>query len=81
MRGRVSAVNGMFTGTSNYLGEFRAGALAAGIGAVPTVLIGGICVFVVAGLWMFLFPQLWRTRTYDELSAAEVLSGRRDKPS
>jgi MFS family permease len=80
MRGRVSAVNGMFTGTSNYLGEFRAGALAAGIGAVPTVLIGGICVFVVAGLWMFLFPQLWRTRTYDELSAAEVLSGGKDKP-
>ena len=41
MRGRVSAVNGMFTGTSNYLGEFRAGAVAAAIGAVPAVLIGG----------------------------------------
>ncbi|MBX9776388.1 MAG: MFS transporter [Xanthobacteraceae bacterium] len=81
MRGRVSAVNGMFTGTSNYLGDFRAGAVAAAIGAVPAVLIGGICVFAVAGLWMFLFPQLWRTRTYDELSAAEVLSGDKDKPS
>lgn len=75
MRGRVSAVNGMFTGTSNYLGEFRAGAVASAIGVVPTVLIGGICVFAVATLWMFLFPQLWRTRTYDELSAAQVLSG------
>jgi predicted MFS family arabinose efflux permease len=87
MRGRVSAVNGMFTGTSNYLGEFRAGAVAAAIGAAQTVLIGGICVFAVAGLWMFLFPQLWRTRTYDELSAAQVLSGDKmlsgdkDKPS
>jgi MFS family permease len=81
MRGRVSAVNGMFTGTSNYLGEFRAGAVASAIGAMPTVLIGGICVFAVATLWMFLFPQLWRTRTYDELSAAQVLSGDKDKPS
>jgi MFS family permease len=75
MRGRVSAVNGMFTGTSNYLGDFRAGAVAAAIGAVPAVLIGGIGVFAVAILWMFLFPQLWRTRTYDDLSAAQVLSG------
>ena len=39
------------------------------------MLIGGICVFAVAILWMFLFPQLWRTRTYDELPAAQVLSG------
>jgi MFS family permease len=87
MRGRVSAVNSMFTGTSNYLGDFRAGAVAAAIGAAPAVLIGGFCVFAVAMVWMFLFPQLWRTRTYDELSAAEVLSGDKgrsgdkDKPS
>jgi MFS family permease len=81
MRGRVSAVNSMFTGTSNYLGDFRAGAVASAIGAAPAVLIGGVCVFVIAGLWMFLFPQLWRTRTYDELSAAQVLSGQGKKPS
>jgi MFS family permease len=81
MRGRVSAVNSMFTGTSNYLGDFRAGAVAAAIGAAPAVLIGGFCVFAVAIVWMFLFPQLWRTRTYDELSAAQVLSGDKDKPS
>jgi MFS family permease len=87
MRGRVSAVNGMFTGTSNNLGDLRAGAVAAAIGAAPAVLIGGISVFAVAILWMFLFPQLWRTRTYDELSAAQVLSGdkgpsgEKDKPS
>src|SRR5262245_2597731 len=81
MRGRVSAVNSMFTGTSNYLGDFRAGVVAAAIGAAPAVLIGGFCVFAVAIVWMFLFPQLWRTRTYDELSAAQVLSGDKDKPS
>jgi hypothetical protein len=79
MRGRVSAVNGMFTGTSNYLGEFRAGVMASAIGAAPAVLIGGAGVFVILALWVFLFPQLWRTRTYDELSAAQVLSGDRDK--
>ena len=74
MRGRVSAVNGMFTGTSNYLGDFRAGAVAAAIGAVPAVLIGGVGVFAIMALWMFLFPQLWRIRTYEDLSAAQVLS-------
>jgi hypothetical protein len=75
MRGRVSAVNGMFTGTSNYLGEFRAGAVAAVIGAVPAVVIGGAGVVVLALAWMALFPPLLRVRTYDELSAARVLSG------
>ena len=43
--------------------------------------IGGVGVFVILALWMFLFPQLWRTRTYEELSAAQVLSGDRNKPS
>lgn len=66
MRGRVSAVNGLFTGTSNYLGDFRAGAVAALIGAAPAVALGGIGVFIVAALWMFLFPQLRRIRSLDE---------------
>jgi hypothetical protein len=74
MRGRVSAVNGMFTGTSNYLGDFRAGVVAAMIGAVPAVLLGGAGVFAVAALWMFLFPTLRRIRTYDELPASLSLS-------
>ena len=71
MRGRVSAVNGMFTGTSNYLGDFRAGAVAALIGAVPAVAIGGAGVFLVAALWMFLFPDLRRIRSLDEVPAAQ----------
>jgi MFS family permease len=57
MRGRASAVNGMFTGTSNYLGDFRAGVVAAMIGAVPAVAIGGVGVLAMTVLWMVLFPQ------------------------
>ena len=71
MRGRVSAVNGMFTGTSNYLGDFRAGAVAAVLGAVPAVLIGGAGVLAVTAIWLLLFPQLRRIRTLDEVPPAE----------
>jgi MFS family permease len=60
MLGRVMSINSMFTGTSNTLGEFRAGAIAAGIGAVGSVLIGGIGALLVAALWLKLFPQLAR---------------------
>jgi hypothetical protein len=81
MRGRVSAVNGMFTGTSNYLGDFRAGAVAAAIGAVPAVLIGGVGLFAIVALWVFLFPQLWRIRTFEDLPAAQVLNAEGNKPS
>jgi MFS family permease len=60
MRGRVSAVNSLFIGTSNQLGEFRAGAMAAFIGAMPAVLIGGIGTLLIVALWIRLFPQLFR---------------------
>ena len=65
MRGRVSAVSSLFTGTSNQLGEFRAGLMAAAFGAVPAVLIGGIGTIAVATLWMYLFPQLRRVRAFE----------------
>ena len=58
MRGRVSAVNSMFIGTSNQLGEFESGVTAAWFGVVPAVLIGGIGTIVVAAAWMRLFPAL-----------------------
>ncbi|MEQ1883593.1 MAG: MFS transporter [Bryobacteraceae bacterium] len=58
MRGRVSAVNSLFIGTSNQLGEFESGVTAAWFGTVPAVVIGGIGSIAVAGLWMFLFPDL-----------------------
>jgi MFS family permease len=65
MRGRVSAVSSLFTGTSNQLGEFRAGLMAAALGAVPAVLLGGIGTIAVAALWMALFPQLRRVRAFE----------------
>jgi hypothetical protein len=60
VRGRVTAVNGLFIGTSNQLGEFRAGAMASAIGAVPAVLVGGIGTLLIVVLWTRLFPELWR---------------------
>jgi MFS family permease len=60
MRGRVSAVHSLFTGTSNQLGEFESGLTAALFGAVPAVLIGGLGTIAVAALWMWLFPELRR---------------------
>ena len=58
MRGRVSAINYLFVGSSNTLGEFESGAVAAWLGAVPSVLIGGIGSLVIAATWMGLFPDL-----------------------
>jgi MFS family permease len=58
MRGRVSAVNSIFIGASNQLGEFESGAVAAVLGPVGSVLVGGMGTLVVAGLWMRLFPLL-----------------------
>ncbi len=60
MRGRVSAVNSVFIGASNQLGEFESGATAAWLGPVGSVLMGGVGVLLVAGLWIRLFPALWR---------------------
>jgi MFS family permease len=65
MRGRVSAVHSLFTGTSNQLGEFESGLTAALFGAVPAVLIGGIGTMAVAALWMYLFPELRKVRALE----------------
>jgi hypothetical protein len=66
MRGRVSAVNMLFIGTSNQLGEFESGTVAALIGAVPAVVLGGVGTLAVTLLWMRLFPTL---RQLDRLEA------------
>jgi len=60
MRGRVNAVNSIFVNTSNQLGEFESGLLAAWLGAVPAAALGGIGTLVVVGLWMRCFPHLRR---------------------
>ncbi len=66
MRGRVSAVNSMFIGTSNQLGEFESGVTAALFGTVPAVLIGGIGTIIVVITWMRIFPQLAAVDTLDK---------------
>jgi MFS family permease len=58
MRGRVTAVNTLFIGTSNQLGEFESGVVAALVGAVPAVVIGGVGTLLIVALWMKLFPEL-----------------------
>ncbi len=62
LRGRVNAVNMVFVGASNEVGEFRAGSLAALIGVVPAVALGGAGAMMIAILWAFLFPQLLKAR-------------------
>ena len=71
MRGRVSAVNALFFGTSNQLGEFESGVLAAWIGVVPSVVVGGLGTLVVVMLWIKLFPDLAR---FDRLESATIVS-------
>jgi len=69
MRGRVSAVNSLFVGASNELGEFESGLTAQWWGAVRATVIGGIGSLTVAGLWMGLFPDLRRA---DRLTAESL---------
>jgi MFS family permease len=68
IRGRVSAVNSVFIGASNELGEFESGFTAAWFGLVPAIVSGGVVTLLVAGLWAgILFPRLWRLQTFDQL--------------
>jgi MFS family permease len=74
MRGRVNAVNAIFINTSNQLGEFESGLLAAWVGVVPATLIGGVGTLMVVGLWMMMFPTLRRRQ---RLHAVPLQGGRR----
>jgi MFS family permease len=67
MRGRVAAVNAMFIGTSNQLGEFESGATAALLGTVPSVVAGGIGTILVVLLGVRMFPQLARIDRLESL--------------
>jgi MFS family permease len=58
MRGRVSAVNTLFIGTSNQLGEFESGITASWLGLIPATIVGGVGSILVALIWMRLFPGL-----------------------
>ena len=62
MRGRVSALNAIFIGASNQLGEFESGVTAAWFGLVPAIVLGGVGTLAVAALWARLFPQMAQSR-------------------
>lgn len=72
MRGRVSAVNLMFVGASNELGEFESGTLAEWLGAVPAVVLGGIGTLAVVATWAFKFPEI---RAVDRLEDVKPEEG------
>jgi MFS family permease len=72
MRGRVSAVNMIFVGASNELGQFESGLTAQWFGTVPAVVLGGIGTLAVVAGWAVLFPPL---RRVDELTS-EALTGK-----
>jgi MFS family permease len=65
MRGRVFAVGSMFTGTSNQLGDFRAGAAAAAFGTIPAVLVGGFCTIAVVLVSTRIFRGLYQADRYE----------------
>ena len=67
MRGRVSAVEMMFVGASNEIGQFESGLTAQWLGAVPAVILGGIGTLIVTGLWAWYFPELRRVETFSSI--------------
>lgn len=69
MRGRVSAVNMVFIGASNELGEFESGLTAQWVGAVPSVVLGGVGTLLVVALWAWRFPRLGRVDRLQDASA------------
>ncbi|PKM28819.1 MAG: MFS transporter [Gammaproteobacteria bacterium HGW-Gammaproteobacteria-12] len=72
MRGRVNAVNMLFIGSSNELGEFRAGTSAAWFGVVPAALIGCACTLTVTGGWMLGFKSLRKVNRFEDASSGKV---------
>jgi MFS family permease len=67
MRGRVSAVNMVFIGASNELGEFESGVTAQWFGAVPAVVLGGVGTLVIVALWVWKFPELRRVNRLETI--------------
>ncbi len=65
MRGRVSAVNSLFIGTSNQIGEFKSGLTAEWFGTVPAVLIGGAGTILIVLAWIKVFPAMYGVRTFE----------------
>lgn len=68
MRGRVNAVNMLFIGSSNELGEFRAGSAAHWLGAVPAAVTGALCTLGVVSLWSWQFASIRKVDRFEEAS-------------
>jgi MFS family permease len=68
MRGRVSAVHMLFVGTSNQLGEFRAGVSAGFFGAITAAVLGGVGTLAIVGLWLPTFPALRRIDKFSDIA-------------
>ncbi|HTW64284.1 MAG TPA: MFS transporter [Bryobacteraceae bacterium] len=76
MRGRVSAVNMLFIGASNELGQFESGLTAQWFGTVPSVVLGGIGSIVVVLLWSWIFPSLHKVDRLDQSEATKDAADR-----
>jgi MFS family permease len=72
MRGRVTAVDMIFIGTSNEFGQFESGVTAQWFGTVPAVVLGGVGTLVVIGIWAWMFPALRRAGALTEIKSAEM---------
>ena len=68
MRGRVNAVDMIFIGASNELGEFESGVTAHWLGTIPAVVLGGVAAMAVTAIWAWRFPEL---RDADRLTLSE----------
>jgi hypothetical protein len=72
MRGRVNAVDMIFIGASNELGQFESGLTAQWFGTVPAVVLGGVGTLAVIGFWAWLFPELRRAGDLHDVKALQV---------
>lgn len=81
MRGRVTAVDMIFIGTSNEFGQFESGVTAQWFGTVPAVVLGGIGTLVVIALWAWLFPELRRAGDLHSIGSDQEVPATSENPS
>jgi hypothetical protein len=72
MRGRVNAVDMLFIGVSNELGEFESGLTAHWFGTVPAVVLGGVGTLVIIAIWAWRFPELRRADRFNTVKNRET---------
>jgi MFS family permease len=78
MRGRVTAVDMIFIGTSNEFGQFESGVTAQWFGTVPAVVLGGVGTLVVIALWAWMFPELRRAGELTAIKSSSMQDTPRD---